>query len=354
MAMLAAVVGLLLPLLGRASHADTFSPKSFGVGRSQVVISSAFETELLNHTVSDGAPMASINFFWITGDPWDHGPSTPTGQAAGVDYAIWRFYLDGETTASVQLQMAQSAFVGNADPSAPWDNEWFGKNSKFGGWHVNVPVPFRAAARVTLQLPEWWNGTERIFAMVRGVEGLPVQINSFTLPPTAKLVASVQNSSALAPLGFHDLIEVPAGTSGLMLGSMIDIRMYGHGAGSLNTLEGCWHAYSPPATPFPGSFLLGTGAEDYPESAYYFNAGPYRGPTSGLTVMAPGDQLSLVSFYKLHHRDPFFFNDGFKFQWRNGDITDPKTGEKCTAVAGDPIGTPSYVNVTTLTYAYTW
>jgi hypothetical protein len=36
---------------------------------------------------------------------------------------------------------------------------------------------------------------------------------------------------------------------------------------------------------FPGSFLLGTGAEDYPESAYYFNAGPYRGPTSGLTVM---------------------------------------------------------------------
>jgi hypothetical protein len=37
----------------------------------------------------------------------------------------------------------------------------------------------------------------------------------------------------------------------------------------------CWHAYSPPDTPFPGSFLLGTGAEDYPESAYYFNAGPY-------------------------------------------------------------------------------
>ena len=63
------------------------------------------------------------------------------------------------------------------------------------------------------------------------------------------------------------------------------------------------------------------GAEDYPESAYYFNAGPYRGPTSGLTVMEKSDGkdgLSLVSFFKLHHRDPFFFNDGFKFQWRNG------------------------------------
>ena len=43
-----------------------------------------------------------------------------------------------------------------------------------------------------------------------------------------------------------------------MLGTMIDIIMYGPGAGSLNTLEGCWHAYSPPSVPFPGSFLLGT------------------------------------------------------------------------------------------------
>lgn len=45
--------------------------------------------------------------------------------------------------------------------------------------------------------------------------------------------------------------------------------------------------------------------------------------------MKPGANLSLVSFYKLHHKDPFFFNNGFKFQWRNGDITDPETGEKC-------------------------
>ena len=239
---------------------------------------------LLNHTVSDGATHASINFFWITGDSWADGPQSPcvrrrkqhrsfqpdrtvltapprshapiyvcvhrdkSGQACGVDYAIWRFYLDGETTASVELQMSQAAFVGNADPSAPWDNEWFGKNSKFGGWHVNVPIPFTHSVRVTLQLPEWWNGTERIFAMVRGVEDLPVRVNSFELPVDARLVASVKNSSALAPLDFHDMINLPAGTNGLMLGTMIDIRMYGPGASSLNTLEGCWHAYSPPDT----------------------------------------------------------------------------------------------------------
>jgi len=190
----------------------------------------------------------------LTAPPRSHAPiyvcvhRDKSGQACGVDYAIWRFYLDGETTASVELQMSQAAFVGNADPSAPWDNEWFGKNSKFGGWHVNVPIPFTHSVRVTLQLPEWWNGTERIFAMVRGVEDLPVRVNSFELPVDARLVASVKNSSALAPLGFHDMINLPAGTNGLMLGTMIDIRMYGPGASSLNTLEGCWHAYSPPDT----------------------------------------------------------------------------------------------------------
>lgn len=121
-------------------------------------------------SVSPGVTFASINFFWITGDPVGSGPR------AGVDYAVWRFYIDGETNASVVLQMSQSAFVGNADPTAPWDNEWFGKNSKFGGWHVNVPIPFTSSVRVTLQLPPWWGSTERVFAMCRGVEGLPVQV----------------------------------------------------------------------------------------------------------------------------------------------------------------------------------
>ena len=52
---------------------------------------------------------------------------------------------------------------------------------------------------------------------------------------------------------------------------------------------------------------------------------------------------------------PYFFRDGFKFMWRNGDITDPKTGQKCIAQTGTPAyGSPAHVNVTTLVYAYTW
>ena len=133
-------------------------------------------------------------------------------------------------------------------------------------------------------------------------------------------------------------------------------------SGSLNSLEGCWHAFNSPATQsgpgFPSAYpglVIGTGAEDYPESAYYFNAGPYRGPTSGLTVMRPGSKTvpSRVSFYKLHHRDPLVFSLGLSIRWRNGDVSDPQ-GEKCRAIAGAPIGSPGVSNVSSLVYAYTW
>jgi len=159
-----------LTLLATAVLTAAVSPASFGIGKSQIVISPQNETLLLEHTVSPGMDIASINFFWITGDPVGIGPR------AGVDYSIWRFYIDGEDNASVVLQMSQAAFVGQADPSAPWGNEWFGKNSKFGGWHVNVPIPFTLSVRVTLQLPSWWGSSERVFAMCRGVEGLPIQV----------------------------------------------------------------------------------------------------------------------------------------------------------------------------------
>ena len=37
-------------------------------------------------------------------------------------------------------------------------------------------------------------------------------------------------------------------------------------ADNTNSLEGCWRGYEPPTAPFPGTLMLGTGAEDYPES----------------------------------------------------------------------------------------
>jgi hypothetical protein len=61
-------------------------------------------------------------------------------------------------------------------------------------------------------------------------------------------------------LDFHTLVSIPAGTRGLLLGAMIDMALYGPHASETGSLEGCWHAFSPPDAPFPG-LLLGTGGE---------------------------------------------------------------------------------------------
>jgi len=279
-----------------------------------------------------------------------------SGAPCYVDYVQWRFYLDGDTNATVgPVDTSQAAFVGHHDPSAPWDNDFFGKNSNYGGWHVNVLIPFSKSVRVTLQYPPGMITTHQLFAMVRGVENLPLTLGELPLPKNARLQIIVRESLALPTLAFHELVNIPSG-QGRLLGAMIDITTKDNG--TLNSLEGCWHAYFPGTqyAQFPG-LLLGTGAEDYPESAYYFNAGPYRGPTSGLTILNQGNSntfYSTISFYKLHHRDPIFFSNGFKFDWRNGDVTDPATGLKCTAMNGNIIGKPGVSNVTTVVYLYTW
>jgi len=322
--------------------------QSFGTGRSQIHITDT-EFELLNYTVSNQAKYGAITFFWITGGP------IGAGAACGVDLVLWRFYVDGETTPSVgPLQTSQYALVGENDPSAPWDNEYFGKNAKYGGWHANLLIPFSKSIRVTLQLPVVLP-TKDAYVMVRGVENIPLRIGSLDLPPEARLQTILKMSVNLPVLSFHRLVDLDNG-QGFLFGTMIDLNM--DDSGTLNSLEGCWHAYFPGTVynEFPG-LLLGTGSEDYPESAYYFNAGPYRGPTSGLTVYDPAEVeggISKISFYKLHYRDPILFTNGFQFDWRNGDVTDPKSGEKCIAMAGNTIGRPGISNVTTVTYVYTW
>jgi hypothetical protein len=57
------------------------------------------QTTLLIHNVSSANSYATVNFFWITGDPWG------SGSKSGVDYAIWRFYVDGGSP--IVLQTSQ-------------------------------------------------------------------------------------------------------------------------------------------------------------------------------------------------------------------------------------------------------
>jgi len=56
----------------------------------------------------------------------------------------------------------------------------------------------------------------------------------------------------------------------------------------------------------------------------------------------------------MHDIDPIFFNNGFRFEWRNGDVVDSR-GFKCiTKEGGNTIGDLTQSNVTSYAWIYVW
>ncbi len=86
-------------------------------------------------------------------------------------------------------------------------------------------------------------------------------------------------------------------------------------------LEGCYYLFPDAAATWEAGYsLLATGTEDYFESAFYFDAGVYAQPYTGVTLREGADEeLSRISAYKIHgSHDPMVFSDGFTLKWRNG------------------------------------
>ena len=103
---------------------------------------------------------------------------------------------------------------------------------------------------------------------------------------------------------------------------------------------------------FPG-LVLSSGTEDYFDSAYYFDGGPFHAPVSGVTHLDV--RAAEFSGYRFHEMDPIVFSDGVRVEWRNGDATDPATGLKCTLEAGgDVVGAPTASNISSYAWYYTW
>jgi hypothetical protein len=53
--------------------------------------------------------------------------------------------------------------------------------------------------------------------------------------------------------------------------------------------------------------------------------------------------------------DPLPFSGGFRLQWRNGDLVNPNTGEKCFTLAGTSrAGDPRPSLVSSYAWSYIW
>eukprot|EP00041_Stephanoeca_diplocostata_P013928 m.249343 g.249343 ORF g.249343 m.249343 type:complete len:445 (-) comp19517_c0_seq1:240-1574(-) len=315
------------------------SALTFGTGLSGGSVPAA-ETTLFAHQIAPGH-VGVMNHFWSTCSP-----------AAETNLLV-RYYIDGEANASIAMHPAMAAGTGFDDPSAPWGTKWIGLGAGKGGgqaWFHNIKIPFQKSIRITIQADKSYGG---FYIIVRGGLDLPLVVGDVTLPPTARMQLQ-KFEGRVDPLQVLDIVNVPKGFSGQHFMSALAVNNSGVG---LNFLEGCYHMYDPADQAFPGT-VLSTGTEDYFDSGWYFNAGEFHLPVSGMThLVNQPKNVTEWSAYRFHEMDPLRFGNGFRLTWRCGDMTGsaPDGGGKCyTQTGGPPVGNPVCEHVISYAWVYVW
>ena len=189
--------------------------------------------------------------------------------------------------------------------------------------------------------------------------GAGLRFGSVQLPPTARLQLQVV-AGTFAPLTFVDLAAVDPATTPGLTGSYVFASFLQLDSGNQNVLEGCYRVYNAFSNAtadgrWPG-VLIATGTEDYFQSSYYFDAGPFHLPSSGYTHSSSDGRGSRMSMYRIHEYDPLLFDAaGFRLTFRIGDLNDPATGLKCTLESGgQPAGNPTTTDLLSYVWVYVW
>jgi len=267
------------------------------------------EMTLFTYTVK-GDNGAAITHWWFTGVP-------------DVRNLVLRFFIDGETTPSIETETYLGAGIGFDDEAAPWGTELVGKGAVNGGVYNNMRIPFRKSIRVTGQQATG-KPTGLFWFIIRGAEGMSIYLGDVLLPQTARLKLFKMERVAYTPYEFVYPLNVTGSAGGLLMWTLVVT------SGDLNFLEGCVRCYIDDGP----RILLSSGTEDYFDSAYYFNAGPFHLSVSGLTHLQTnkGPMNTTFSAYRFHTMDPIIWQRSLKWVWRNGETVD-SSGQKCTLQA---------------------
>ena len=321
---IAAVAFLSRPLKALESALDNHQSavsaselETFGTAGKEGLLYPDREVVLFHH---EGA--GCLTQMWFGGD-WP-----------GYDRTRIRFYVDGETKASIDMELFLGHGIGWGDPAAPWGSERLGKSGHPSGLYNTYRIPFGKSIRVTGQLGAGVEKPQVFWWIIRGVGNLPVFLGNIRLPDNARLLLQVRDNVELEPLQFFDI-----GHSS-HAGALYQVTL-AVASKNFNFLEAVLRAYMDGAKE---PLLLSSGTEDYFLGTYYFNRGMYHFPIAGLTHKEQAaDGTCRFSAYRFHEDDPIIFQKGFRLAWRNGE-------EK----GGKPYGTPQRSRATSYVWLYEW
>ncbi len=266
------------------------------------------------------------------------GPGCLTHQWYGGDWPKYnqtrlRYYVDGESVASIDMEYGMGHGVGFDDRAAPWGVRQMGMTGHTGGFYNTFHIPFGKSLRVTGQLARGVQGTPPCWWIMRGTVGLPVQIAGINLPSAARLKLYKHEHRTVERLKEFSLLDTKSA------GALFLVAMAAKSP-NWNFMEGCIRAY------FDGAKrpeLLSSGLEDYFCGTYYFASGRFYTAVSGLTHKAKLGNAHQFSAYRFHDSDPVFFQNGLRLTARCGEEMD-----------GFVFGDPQATTYTTYAWAYEW
>lgn len=209
---------------------------------------------------------AYLNHFWSAGGKGSLGQYV-------ADRQLIRYYIDGETTASIAFEpaMASGSGIGWEGPSyyaaglnakEPWgpdmSNDLIGHSAETGGgWHNRFKVPFSRSIKCTVQLPSGVqmdgsslpsNFSSKMFLIFRGVEGdpRPLTVGSLALPPivpwSLRLRKFQTRVNHVQPQEFVSFANYSSTTDGTDSGGALLFTVFGkagaEGGGSLSRVFG--------------------------------------------------------------------------------------------------------------------
>lgn len=313
---------LLCVRIGPAQDVDVESLRTFcTIGKEEGVLNGYREAELLKH-----AGRGCLTHMWFGGD-WP-----------GYERTRIRIYVDGEDTASIDMELGLGHGYGFGESAAPWGCRRLGKTGHPSGVYNTYRIPFGAGIRVTAQrarqspdgAPFWW--------IVRGTENLPVTIGGVRLPEHARLKLHKRENYTAQRLEEFNLCDVKGAGAVYQVTMAAKAKQVTGSWKDFSFLEACVRAY------FDGAqepVLLSSGLEDYFLGTYYFNRGRFATDVAGLTHI--DKEKASFSAYRFHEDDPLIFHQGLRLTCRCGE-----------EIAGRVFHEPSATTYTTYTWVYHW
>jgi hypothetical protein len=299
----------------RPAPGDPTVMRTFGTsGKERRVLAGGREAELFRR---DGRGV--LTHMWFGGD-WP-----------GYERTRLRVYVDGETTASIDMELGLGHGIGFADPAAAWGTARIGKTGHPSGLYNTYRIPFGRGVRVTAQLGEAVPGDPPFWWIIRGVENLPITLGGAVLPENARLRLYKRENYTASPLEEFDLYR------STKAGALYQVTLAARSE-SFSFLEACMRAYLDGAEQ---ALLLSSGLEDYFLGTYYFNRGKYHTPVAGLTHLDGKDHS--FSAYRFHDDDPVLFQKGLRLTCRCGEEVD-----------GKALGDPKATTYTSYVWVYEW